>query len=73
MISRKMSGFAMLIVAPTSTPLIRIEPLCTGSLGFWWMTGTGCVGAMLWRGLQSSSPETLSKYSSIICFLRESR
>ena len=39
-----------------------------GSFGCWRMTGTGCVGAMLYRGLQSSSPETLSKCSSMICF-----
>src|ERR1700733_7519014 len=45
----------------------------TGSFGCWRMTGTGCVGAMLKRGAQSSSPETLSKYSSTICFRRESR
>ena len=44
-----------------------------GSLGFWRMTAIGWVGAMLYRGVQSSSPETLSKYSSTTCFLRESR
>jgi hypothetical protein len=27
----------------------------------------------LWGGIQSSSPETLAKYSSTICFLRDSR
>jgi hypothetical protein len=46
----------------------------TGSFQFWWMTGTDWVGAMLYRGLPSSSPrETEAKYSSISCFLRESR
>jgi hypothetical protein len=46
----------------------------TGSLGFCRITGTGWVGAMLYRGLQSSSPrETEAKYSSISYFLRESR
>jgi hypothetical protein len=44
----------------------------TGSFGFWRMTGIGWVEAMLYRGLQSSSPETLSKYSSTSCFLRDS-
>jgi hypothetical protein len=44
-----------------------------GSFEFCRMTGTGWVGAMLYRGLQSSSPETLSKCSSMICFLRDSR
>ena len=44
-----------------------------GSLGFWRITGTGWVGAMLKRGFQSFSPETLSKCSSMICFLRDSR
>jgi hypothetical protein len=44
----------------------------TGSFEFWRITGTGWVGAMLYRGLQSSSPETLSKCSSMICFRRDS-
>jgi hypothetical protein len=44
-----------------------------GSFGCRWMIGTGCVGAMLYRGLQSSSPDALSKCSSMICFLRDSR
>src|ERR1700693_963122 len=39
-----------------------------GSFGCWRITGIGWVGAMLYRGLQSSSPETLSKCSSMICF-----
>jgi hypothetical protein len=43
----------------------------TGSFGFWRMTGIGWVGAMLYRGFQSSSPETASKYSSTICFRRD--
>lgn len=43
-----------------------------GSFGFWRMTATGWVGATLKRGLQSSSLETASKYSSTTCFLRES-
>src|ERR1039458_7783061 len=45
----------------------------TGSFGFWRMTATGWVGAMLYRGLQSGSSETQSKYSSTTCFLRDSR
>jgi hypothetical protein len=45
----------------------------TGSLGLWRMTGTGWVGAMLYRGLQSSSLETASKYSSTTCFLFDNR
>jgi hypothetical protein len=45
-----------------------------GSLGCWRMTGTGCVGAMLKRGLQSSSSEmAVSKYCSIACLRRESQ
>jgi hypothetical protein len=43
----------------------------TGCFGFWRMTGIGWVGAMLYRGVHSSSPETLSKCSSIICVLRD--
>jgi DNA-binding NarL/FixJ family response regulator len=43
-----------------------------GSLGFCRMIGTGCVGATLYRGAQSSSP-VLAKYSSTSCFLRVSR
>jgi hypothetical protein len=51
----------------------RISENCRiGSFGFWRITGTGCVGAMLNRGLQSSSLETLEKYSPTICFRRES-
>ena len=45
----------------------------TGSLGCWRMTGTGCVGAMLYRGFQSCSVGSVSKYSSTTCFLRDSR
>jgi hypothetical protein len=41
-----------------------------GSFGFWRMTAMGSVGAMLKRGLQSSSLETASKYSSTTCFRR---
>jgi hypothetical protein len=44
-----------------------------GSLGFWRMTGTGWVGATLKRGDQSSCQSEVSKYSSMICFRRESR
>jgi hypothetical protein len=44
-----------------------------GSLGFCRTTGTGCVGAMLYRGFQSSSHGAVSKCSSSICFRRESR
>jgi hypothetical protein len=52
----------------------RISDNCrTGSFGCWRITGMGWVGAMLYRGLQSSSPKTLSKCSSIICFRRDSR
>jgi len=43
------------------------------SFGFWRMTATGWVGAMLYRGLQSFSPEAVSKYSSTICFRHASR
>src|ERR1700739_775401 len=35
------------------------------------MTGTSWVGAMLYRGLQSSSHGEVSKYSSINCFRRD--
>ena len=45
----------------------------TGSFGFWRITGTGWVGAMLYRGVQSSSPEAVSKCSSMICFRRDNR
>ena len=44
-----------------------------GSFGCWRMMGTGRVGATLYRGLQSSSPDTLSKCSSMTCLRRESR
>jgi hypothetical protein len=44
----------------------------TGSLGFCQITDTGWVGAMLYRGFQSGSSEPQSKYSSTICFRRES-
>jgi len=44
-----------------------------GSLGFWRMTGMDWVGAMLYLGLQSSSPKAVSKCSSMICFRRDSR
>ena len=40
-----------------------------GSLGFWRMTATVWMGATLYRGVQSGSSETLSKYSSTSCFL----
>ena len=46
------------------SPHFMIDSSRIGSYGFWRITGTGCVGAMLYRGLQSSSPETLSKYRS---------
>jgi len=44
-----------------------------GSTGFCRITSTGCVGATLYRGVQSSSSEIASKCSSMICFLRDSR
>src|ERR1017187_5504174 len=45
----------------------------TGSFGFWRTTGIGWGGATLYRGFQSSSPETASKYSSTTCFRRDNR
>jgi hypothetical protein len=42
-----------------------------GCVGFWRMTGTGWVGAMLYRGVHSGSSDTVSKYSSTSCFLRD--
>ena len=45
----------------------------TGSFGCWRITGTGCVGAMLYRGDQSSSQSAVSNCSSMICFLRDKR
>jgi hypothetical protein len=53
-------------------PQRTIESSRRSSLGFWRMTGTGWVGATLYRGLHSSSP-VVSKYSSTSCILRESR
>ena len=44
-----------------------------GSFGFWRMTGTGWVGAMLYRGVHSGSSDAVSKYSSTSCFLRDNR
>ena len=75
------SDFALIILAATDEvfahdgmSLQRISDNSrTGSLGFWRMTATDWVGAMLYRGLQSSSPEALAKFSSTSCFLRESR
>ncbi len=48
-----------------------IDSSRTGSFGFWQMTATGWVGAMLYRGTQSSTPESVSKYSSTSCFRRD--
>ena len=39
-----------------------------GSFGCWRVTGTGWVGATLYRGFQSGSSEPQSKYSSTTCF-----
>src|ERR1019366_2300379 len=75
------SDLALIIVAAADGSFAHdgISPQRTsdssriGSLGFWRMMGTGWVGAMLNRAAQSSSPETLLKYSSTICFLLDSR
>jgi hypothetical protein len=45
----------------------------TGSLGFWRMTATGWVGAMLKRGLQLSSADAVSRYSNDLCNQGQSR
>src|SRR5882724_2891904 len=55
-----------------TSPHCMIESLRTGSPASWRMVTTGCEGAMLYRGTQSSSPETVPKYSSTSCFLRDS-
>ncbi len=44
-----------------------------GSFGCWRMTGTDCVGAMLYRGSQSSSKGVASNCSAMICLRRDSR
>src|SRR5579864_3376371 len=50
-----------------------ISEICRiGSLGCWRITGTCCVGAILYLGDHSSSHGAVSKYSSMICFRRES-
>ena len=43
-----------------------------GSFGCCRITGTGCVGAMLYRGFQSSCQSAVSNCSSMICFRRDS-
>jgi hypothetical protein len=54
-------------------PHLISESCRIGSFGCWRTTGTGWVGAMLYRGDQSSSHGALPKYSSISCFRRDSR
>ena len=49
------------------------ERCLVGSVGFCRITGTGCVGATLYRGIQSSASEIASKCSAIICLRLESR
>ena len=44
-----------------------------GSLDAGVRRGTGWVGALLYRGFQSSCQSAASKYSSMICFLRDNR
>ena len=75
------SDLALIILAATDgsfahdgmSPQRTNDSSRMGSFGFWRMTGIGWVGAMLYRGVHSSSLETLSKCSSIICFRRDSR
>jgi hypothetical protein len=63
------SDFALIILTATDgsfahegmRPHRTNESSRMGSFGFWRMTGIRWVGAMLYRGLQSSSPDTLSK------------
>jgi hypothetical protein len=59
-------------LAQCGTKPHRISASCrTGSFGCWRITGTGWVGAMLYRGDQSSCQSAVSKCSSMICFRRD--
>ena len=60
--------------APDADGALRAEEKPRGGcVGCWRMTGTGWVGAMLYRGAHSDSSDTVSKYASTSCFLRDNR
>src|SRR5262249_55408749 len=75
------SDLALIMLAPPEasfdhegiSPHRICERCLVGSVGFCRITGTCCVGATLYRGIQSSASEIASKCSAMICFRLDCR